>query len=161
MLDVWRQGAKVGQPIILFRTSNSDPAEDFTVSLQGTVNEFATAGLLGTGAALAVLPSGTADDFASSIGVRKLDTAIRAIADANIVQIDVARIDAAATRRGEYCAVIDASDALDPHSLAAAGIDLNHLLWVRCSDDIQQKAPNSAKEQAGAPPLSRTLRQGG
>jgi recombination protein RecA len=66
---------------------------------------------------------------------------------------------AAATQRGEYCAVIDASDALDPHSLAAAGIDLDHLLWVRCGDDIQQKAPNSAK--AGAPPLSRTLRQGG
>jgi recombination protein RecA len=68
---------------------------------------------------------------------------------------------AAATRRGEYCAVIDASDALDPHSLAAAGIDLDHLLWVRCGDDIQQKAPKSAKESAGAPPLSRTLRQGG
>jgi len=68
---------------------------------------------------------------------------------------------AAATRRGEYCAVIDASDALDPHSLAAAGIDLDHLLWVRCGDDIQQKAPKSTKESAGAPPLSRTLRQGG
>jgi recombination protein RecA len=66
---------------------------------------------------------------------------------------------AAATRRGEYCAVIDASDALDPHSLAAAGIDLDHLLWVRCGDDIQQKAPKSTKESAGAPPLSRTLRQ--
>jgi len=68
---------------------------------------------------------------------------------------------AAATRRGEYCAVIDASDALDPHSLAAAGIDLDHLLWVRCGDDIQQKVPKSTKESAGAPPLSRTLRQGG
>jgi recombination protein RecA len=68
---------------------------------------------------------------------------------------------AAATRRGEYCAVIDASDALDPNSLAAAGIDLDHLLWIRCGDDIQQKAPKSTKESAGAPPLSRTLRQGG
>src|SRR5579864_3371568 len=68
---------------------------------------------------------------------------------------------AAATRRGEYCAVIDASDALDPHSLAAASIDLDHLLWVRCGDDIPKKAPNSAKKSAGAPPLSRTLRQGG
>jgi hypothetical protein len=68
---------------------------------------------------------------------------------------------AAATHRGEYCAVIDASDALDPHSLAAAGIDLDHLLWVRCGDDIQQKAPKSTKESAGAPPLSRILRQGG
>ncbi|TMK85086.1 MAG: diacylglycerol kinase family lipid kinase [Actinobacteria bacterium] len=61
-------------------------------------------GLLGTGAALAVLPSGTADDFAASIGVRKLETAIRAIADANIVQIDVARVDAGATRR-HYVAI--------------------------------------------------------
>jgi recombination protein RecA len=67
---------------------------------------------------------------------------------------------AAATRRGEYCAVIDASDALDPHSLAAAGIDLDHLLWIRCGEDIQQKAPKSTKESAGAPPLSRILRQG-
>src|SRR4051795_4951576 len=32
---------------------------------------------------------------------------------------------AAATRRGEYCAVIDANDALDPHSLAAAKVDLD------------------------------------
>src|SRR4029077_2418982 len=80
---------------------------------------------------------------------------------------------AASTHRGEYCAVIDASDALDPYSLAAAGIDLDHLLWVRCGDNIQQnsrplqpaappKKMESAREMnsAGAPPLSRTLRQG-
>ena len=46
MLDVWRQGAKVGQPIILFRTSNADPAEDFTISFQGTVGDFFAAGLV-------------------------------------------------------------------------------------------------------------------
>src|SRR5580700_693358 len=40
VLDVLKQGAKVGQPIILYRTSNSDPAEDFTVSAQGTVGDF-------------------------------------------------------------------------------------------------------------------------
>jgi hypothetical protein len=39
---------------------------------------------------------------------------------------------ASATRRGEFCVVVDASDALDPHSVAAAGVDLNRLLWVRC-----------------------------
>jgi recombination protein RecA len=39
---------------------------------------------------------------------------------------------AAATRRGEFCAVVDASDALDPHSAAAAGVELDRLLWVRC-----------------------------
>jgi len=50
VVDVWRQGAKVGQPIIMFQSSNADPAEDFTVSLQGTVTEFAAAGLLPSGA---------------------------------------------------------------------------------------------------------------
>jgi hypothetical protein len=40
VMDVFRQGAKVGQPIILFRNSNSDPAEDFTVSFQGSVSDF-------------------------------------------------------------------------------------------------------------------------
>jgi len=46
VLDVWRQGQKVGQPIILFRTSNSDPAEDFTIAYQGTVHDFFAAGLV-------------------------------------------------------------------------------------------------------------------
>src|ERR1700687_1029779 len=47
---------------------------------------------------------------------------------------------AAATRRGEFCVVVDASDALDPHSAAAAGVDLDRLLWVRCSDDPPSKS---------------------
>ena len=46
---------------------------------------------------------------------------------------------AAATRRGEYCALIDTSDALDPHSVAAAGVDLDRLLWVRCGEDSPLK----------------------
>ena len=46
VMDVWRQGAKVGQPIILFRSSNADPAEDFTVSFQGLVSDFYAAGLV-------------------------------------------------------------------------------------------------------------------
>jgi hypothetical protein len=37
---------KIGQPIILFRTSNGDPAEDFTFFDEGTVDEFYTAGLV-------------------------------------------------------------------------------------------------------------------
>jgi hypothetical protein len=39
---------------------------------------------------------------------------------------------AAATCRGEFCALVDAGDALDPQSAAAAGVDLDRLLWVRC-----------------------------
>jgi hypothetical protein len=42
---------------------------------------------------------------------------------------------AAATRRGEFCAVVDASDALDPYSVASAGVDLDRLLWVRCREN--------------------------
>jgi len=38
---------------------------------------------------------------------------------------------AAATRRGELVAVVDALDALDVESAAAAGIDLSRVLWVR------------------------------
>jgi hypothetical protein len=47
---------------------------------------------------------------------------------------------AAATRRGEFCALIDASDALDPHSAVAGGVDLDRLLWVRCGESSPQKA---------------------
>ena len=45
---------------------------------------------------------------------------------------------AAATRRGEFCALMDANDALDPQSVAAAGVDLDCFLWVRCGDSPQR-----------------------
>jgi len=40
---------------------------------------------------------------------------------------------AQATGREEVCALVDASDAFDPASAAAAGVRLERLLWVRCS----------------------------
>jgi hypothetical protein len=46
VVDVWRQSAKVGQPIILFRTSDTDPAEDFNASFQGLTSDFFAAGLV-------------------------------------------------------------------------------------------------------------------
>jgi len=46
VLDVWRQSTRAGTPIILYRTSNTDKAEDFTVSFQGTVSDFFAAGLV-------------------------------------------------------------------------------------------------------------------
>src|SRR5438270_6110020 len=46
VMDVFRQGEKVGQPVILFKSSNADPAEDFTVSFQGLVSDFFAAGLV-------------------------------------------------------------------------------------------------------------------
>ncbi len=52
VVDVLRQGEKVGQPIVLFRTANFDPAEDWTVSFQGTTADFQAAGLVGAAVAL-------------------------------------------------------------------------------------------------------------
>ena len=58
---------------------------------------------------------------------------------------------AAATRREEICTLIDASDAFDPQSAAAAGVNLDRLLWVRCgwqSSALSRKRrqPSSLKE---------------
>ena len=39
---------------------------------------------------------------------------------------------AAASSRGEMCALVDGADAFDPASGASSGVDLRRLLWVRC-----------------------------
>jgi recombination protein RecA len=39
---------------------------------------------------------------------------------------------ASRTADAEVCAFIDGRDAFDPHSAAAAGVELGQLLWVRC-----------------------------
>jgi len=45
---------------------------------------------------------------------------------------------AAATRKAECCAVVDASDSFHPASAEAAGVELGRLLWVRCTDISKQ-----------------------
>jgi serine/threonine protein kinase len=50
-LDVLNNGATAGQPIILFHTGDSDPAEQWTVSLQGTTANFYKSGLVGAAVA--------------------------------------------------------------------------------------------------------------
>jgi hypothetical protein len=55
---------------------------------------------------------------------------------------------AAATRRGEFCVVVDASDSLDPHSAADAGVELDRLLWVRCGESCSPR--NRASTSPGA-----------
>jgi recombination protein RecA len=42
---------------------------------------------------------------------------------------------AAAIQRQEVCALVDTSDSFDPVRAAAAGVDLDRLLWVRCGGD--------------------------
>jgi len=40
---------------------------------------------------------------------------------------------ASATQHGECCALVDAGDAFDPASAQAQGVELQRLLWVRCT----------------------------
>ena len=52
---------------------------------------------------------------------------------------------ARATQRGEVCALVDASDAFDPASAAAAGMEMSRLLWVRCGEKYpSRKQPSAA-----------------
>jgi len=53
---------------------------------------------------------------------------------------------AAATQRQEVCALVDISDAFNPHSAAAAGVNFEKMLWVRCG---------GSKQKAGSPPGGR------
>jgi hypothetical protein len=46
LLDVFQQRSHINQPIILFRSSNADPAEDFRPEYQGTVADFFEAGMV-------------------------------------------------------------------------------------------------------------------
>src|SRR5438445_13155363 len=48
---------------------------------------------------------------------------------------------AQATERQEACAFVDVSDSLDPVSLAAAGVELPRLLWIRCGE-TGDRGPN-------------------
>jgi hypothetical protein len=57
-VDVFRQTEKVGNPIILFRQSNADPALDWESSFQGTVSELGPGGI-GLLSAATVLHYGT------------------------------------------------------------------------------------------------------
>jgi len=50
---------------------------------------------------------------------------------------------AQATERQEVCAFVDVSDSLDPLSLAAAGVELSRLLWIRCGES-ESREPDLA-----------------
>jgi len=61
VMDSYKQGDQAGTPVILFRTSDADPAEDFTVDQEGFVSEFFAANLVSAGVALqfGCVPGGT------------------------------------------------------------------------------------------------------
>jgi recombination protein RecA len=72
------------------------------------------------------------------------------------------------THAGKVCAWIDVSNSLRPESVAAAGVDLHRLLWVRCGV-IQQSRACSGPEKLFTlpekylipPPIKRGLHGGG
>jgi hypothetical protein len=62
LLDDYQQKIKIGQPVILFRESNADPAEDFRPEFQGTVADFYAASMVTAAFALhyGCIPVGSA-----------------------------------------------------------------------------------------------------
>ena len=59
-----------------------------------------------------------------------------------------------ATGQQQACALVDVSDSLDPMSMAAAGVDLARLLWVRCGSD-EVKACEKVEQPSVTPPSQR------
>ena len=55
------------------------------------------------------------------------------------------------TRQQQVCTIVDASDSFDPESLAAAGADLNRVLWVRCGNVDIGEDLTSARASASLP----------
>jgi hypothetical protein len=70
---------------------------------------------------------------------------------------------AAATRRQEVCALVDISDAFNPHSAAAAGVIFEKMLWVRCGMGLQkscspQRPRGTEKNEKIEKPVEQALR---
>jgi hypothetical protein len=77
-----------------------------------------------------------------SSGIPSLDAAIGGLPRGAIVEICggtssgrtslALTVLASMSQKDEVCALVDGTDAFDPESGAAAGIDMHRLLWVRC-----------------------------
>lgn len=67
---------------------------------------------------------------------------------------------AEATERQQACAFVDVSDSLDPLSLAAAGVGLPRLLWIRCGE-TGDRSPGLKAASYFAPPDKETRRTRG
>ena len=66
---------------------------------------------------------------------------------------------AAATQRQEVCALVDATDSLNPLSAATAGVEFSKLLWVRCGrKPLSLKFPRNKEADKMEDPLDQALR---
>ncbi|MCU1324728.1 MAG: RecA domain protein [Bryobacterales bacterium] len=88
-----------------------------------TVREKVAAELLATGIPGIRIPRGTLTEISGPPSSGRT----------SILNATLAR----ATHRPEFCALIDAGGNFDPRSAAAAGVQLRHLLWVRCGGSAE------------------------
>jgi hypothetical protein len=104
-----------------------------------------------------------------SSGIREIDaltgglprgclTEICGLASSGCTSVLLAAL-AAATQRQEVCALVDVSDAFDPVSGVAAGVDFSRLLWVRCGvGQKQTSSPRRHRDTEKADPVEQALR---
>src|SRR6267143_5987212 len=57
---------------------------------------------------------------------------------------------AEATERQQACAFVDVADSLDPLSLAAAGVELPRVLWIRCGETAEREPDHKTYSYFGA-----------
>ena len=135
------QSAALGRPFILF------PPASLLTQLRGDTPKLAT---VTPASRLEVRP---APEMVSS-GIPELDmltggwprgclSEICGSASSGRTSIALSAL-AQATQRGEACALVDASDALDPASAAAARIAMERLLWIRCGS---QNSPQRHRDK--------------
>jgi recombination protein RecA len=69
---------------------------------------------------------------------------------------------ATATQRQEVCALVDISDAFNPRSAAAAGVNFKKMLWVRCGplhkSGSPQRTRDTEKNKRREKPVEQALR---
>jgi hypothetical protein len=120
VLDVYQQRAQAGQPIILYRTSNSDAAEDFTVSFQGTVADFYAAGLVSAALDLhyskfwayevEYAPNGVESGYCVGVGSTPVDGTKVALEPCGVSSKTVWVVDSYDTLPGFYVPLINGAD---------------------------------------------------
>jgi hypothetical protein len=62
-------------------------------------------------------------------------------------------------QEGSVCALIDANDTFDPESAAANGVNLKHLLWVRCSNSQIEKPSSEVRFTPSGKPEQKPWRR--
>ena len=63
------------------------------------------------------------------------------------------------TGRQEACALVDVSDSLDPLSLAAAGVELPRLLWIRCGENRNREPDLTTSSSSYFSPEDKDIRK--